>query len=342
VAPAVARWLDAAPADWEAMLVLDPNATAAQSALFAPALSAVTPGLTVQFLVIERERALLGGGPVIEERRGGFHWLHASMFTLPGTPIARPGEHETVDRAFADALASRAHAQGAVGGAWVLYRPVGPAPVPQALDAVPGETRWVETTLLRLEEGLEPVRRRMDKKTRNELRHAARGRTTFAEEPDAIDEAFSLHQAQARTWGHRPPPLTLLRRLLVTGNDAPLARLFTVRDTRGLLAAAYVLDHVSECFVWWTGAHPHARHENAVSWLFWSIAEWAAARGRARFNLGASPGLPGVAAFKRSLGGESFRYPVRALDDSNARGLARMVAALQRRMRRNRPWGEPE
>jgi Acetyltransferase (GNAT) domain len=342
VAPAVARWLDAAPAEWEATLALDPNATAAQSASFAPALAAVTPGVSVAFVAIERERELLGGGPVLDERRAGFHWLHASMFTLSGAPFARPGEHATVDRAFAEALAARAHELGAVGGAWVLYRPAGPEPT--ASDRLPGETRWIETALLRFEQGLDPIRKRMDKKTRNELKHAARGRIAFAEAPEAIDEAFSLHQAQARTWGHRPPPLTLLRRLLQGDDGArdPLARLFTVCDTRGLLAAAYVLDHARESFVWWIGAHPDARHEHAVSWLYWSIAEWAEARGRARFNLGASPGLAGVAAFKRSLGGEPFRYPVRWLDDSNARGLARAVAALQRRVRRGRPRGEFE
>src|SRR5262249_3985734 len=106
--------------------------------------------------------------------------------------------------------------------------------------------------------------------------------------------------------------------------------------------AAFVLDHASESFVWWTGAHPDARHEHAVSGMFWSIAEWAYARGRRRFQLGASPGLEGVAAFKRALGGESYRYPVRWFDESTARGLARVVAALQRRVRGGRPRGASE
>ena len=312
-------------------------------------LAAVGSGLHAEFLAIEREGRLIGGAPVLSDRRGGFHWLYASMFSLPGTPFARPGEHAVVDRAFADAFAERARSRGVVGGAWILYRPAGPEPEASACETVPGDTRWIETAVMRFDGGLDAIRRRMDKKMRNELKHASAGSLVFAEEPAALDEAFPLHQAQAHVWRHRPPPLPLLRRLLEAdaGNGAyeaggPLARLFTVRDGRGLLAAAFVLDHAHESFVWWTGAHPDARHEHAVSWMFWSVAEWAAAAGRSRFNLGASPGLAGVAAFKRSLGAETYRYRVRWLDASNARGLARVVARLQERVRRGRPRGEPE
>jgi len=49
-----------------------------------------------------------------------------------------------------------------------------------------------------------------------------------------------------------------------------------------------------------------------------------------------------VAAFKDSLGAEAFRYPVRFLDGRAASWPGRVVATLQRAVRRGRPQGESE
>jgi CelD/BcsL family acetyltransferase involved in cellulose biosynthesis len=89
-----------------------------------------------------------------------------------------------------------------------------------------------------------------------------------------------------------------------------------------------VLDHAHETFAWWTGAHPEARAVSASRALMvWAI-RWAAARGRARFNLGGSAGLSGVSAFKHSLGARDVEYPVRWLAPRGVRG--RIVAGLKR------------
>jgi hypothetical protein len=48
-----------------------------------------------------------------------------------------------------------------------------------------------------------------------------------------------------------------------------------------------------------------------------------------------------VAAFKRGLGARDYRYPVRWLGSSHAGALGRGLAALQGRLRRDRPRGAP-
>jgi hypothetical protein len=118
-----------------------------------------------------------------------------------------------------------------------------------------------------------------------------------------------------------------------------VARLFTVRDGRGLLSAALVLDHPREALVWWSGTHLEGRSRHAFASLLVSIAEWAAAAGRERLNLGASPGLGAVAAFKRSLGARAVAYPVRWMRFEPTAWPGRWLAAAQDRIRRGRHRG---
>jgi hypothetical protein len=69
----------------------------------------------------------------------------------------------------------------------------------------------------------------------------------------------------------------LSRRLLAPpaaespGAGGPLARLFTVRDGRGLLSAVLALDHPREMMPWWSGTHPDARGREAASLLLASV-----------------------------------------------------------------------
>jgi len=333
VSAEVARWLERAPPGWDELRHGDPNATAAQRPEFWQAVSAAVPGITVSFLAIESGGRLIGGMPVASERRGGLHWIHAMPWVLPGAPLARPGGHGAADAVAAAALAGLQRRSRAVGGVWSLYRPAGPPVAAEALERPGGETRWVEAALIEIAGGTEAAWRRIDRKTRQSLAHA-RATLSFAESPESVAEAWTLHVRQSRGWaGHRPLPLELARRLLAaTGADgAPCARLFTVRDRGGLLSAVLALDDPNECFLWWSGTHPEGRARQAFGVLAWSVLEWAAAAGRRRLNLGASPGLEAVASFKSSLGGEPFRYPVRCLDARHATWPGRALAALRRR-----------
>jgi hypothetical protein len=290
--------------------------------------------------VVEEDGVLIGGAPAMVERRAALHWIHLMPFALPGTPLAVAGQHALVDRLVADALERRAQALHAVGGAWFAWRPAGPEIEPAALERLAGETRTTSTSVVDLTRGTEAAWRGLERDTRSMVRAARAGGLEVREDSGALDEAYALYQGQARAWpGHRLRPLVLLRRLL--DGDPPAARLYTVRDGRGLLAAALALVGEWEWMPWWSGAHPDSRRRHAYVLLMWTLVEEAAAAGCRRLNLGGSAGVEAVAVFKHRLGAGDQRVPVRWIGPDHAGPVGRAVAALQNRLRRGRPRGAP-
>jgi len=336
-----ARWREGAPGGWSGLLAADPSASPAHRPEVWEAFVAALPGFAARVAVVERDGDLVGGAPMLVERRGGLHWLHALPMLLPGAPVARPGEHARVDAEVAAAVGSLARDLGVVGGEWALWRPEGPPVDPAALAPLGGEVRTLGASVVRLDAGLDAARGRVDRKSRQEMRRARERGFAFAEDPSALEACYALHAAQGLRWrGHRALPLELSRRLLAAGGGTPAARLFTLRLGRELASGALALDGPHETFVWWSGTHPSGRRLHAFPLLLWSIVEWAAAAGRARVNLGASTGLEQVAAFKHALGAEDVRYPVLWLDARHAPAPARAVAWAQARLRRGRARGE--
>jgi hypothetical protein len=340
------RWLATPPHGWEALCAADPDATPAHQPALAAAFAATQSGTVAQFLALERNGELRGGMPIVVQRRAGFHWLLAMPSSLPGSPLAFDrAEREEIDLAAAIALDALAAELGSVGGLWVCYRPAGPPVLDAALRIVSGETRRFEAAHMPLGGGLEPLLQRMDRKTRKEIRQAREQGLRVVEAPGELETVYALYRAQSRSWrNHRALPLELLRRILLPrtgGSGAPLARLFVASDRRGVLAGVLALDSPCETLPWWSGTHPDARLAHAFPLLLWSLIEWAHAHGRVRVNLGASADRGAVLAFKESMGAVAFQYPVRWLDARYAPLAGRAVAALQERVRRSRPRGEP-
>ena len=297
-------WREGPPPGWSELLRDDPNATPAHLPELWEALAGVLPGHAVRFAAVEEGGELVGGAAALVERRAGLHWIHGLPMVLPGTPLARAGRHEDVDRAVASAYEWLRRELGAAGGEWSLYRPRGPAVVAAALEIPAGETRTLDSAVVDLTGGVPAAWRRVDRKTRQDIQRARERGLWFGEDPERCDEAWGLHAAQARgRRGPAPLPLELSRRLIARG----VARLFAVGDAGGLLSATLALDHPRETLVWWSGTHPAGRGTHAFPLLLWSVIEWAAGAGRERVNLGASPGLDPVAAFKRSLGAPRAR-----------------------------------
>lgn len=287
------------------------------------------------WLIAEREGRAIGGMPVLVARRAGAKWLHALPMMLSAAPLAEGGLHEAVDRALAAALARRLREEAFAGGEWACYRPEGPAVAEAALALLPGRTRRVEAAVIPLAGGPDAALRRIDRKSRQSLQHTLARGLAFAEEPAALEPAYALHLAQREEWGAAQAlPLELSHRLLA--GTAPVARLFTVRDAGGLLSASLALDGPHETFLWWSGTHRDGRRTHAFTRLVWGVVEWAAARGRARVDLGASSGLLGVAEFKRSLGAVGFDYPVRVIGSGRATGWGAVIARLRGRLGRAR------
>jgi len=340
VSALVARWTDRVPEQWNRLLAADPGASPSHRPEVWTAFVAAQPGLSLRVAQVEEQGRLIGGAPLLLERRGGMHWLRALPMLLPGAPIALPGRHAEVDAAVAAAIDGLAAETRAVGGEWALYRGGAATVAEESIARVSGETRTLEAAVVDLSQGLEAAHRRMDRKQRQSLRDTQGRGYVFAAEPAALEQAYALHVAQGRQWrGHRALPLELSRRLLASGSP-PVARLFSLRDARGLMSAALALDGPHETFVWWSGTHAAGRRSGAFPMLLWSIVEWAAGEGRSRVNLGASTGLSLVASFKNSFGAAGVRYPVRWLDASHAPRSARIVAWLQARLRRGRPRGD--
>lgn len=329
------------PEGWSALLAADPSASPSHRPELWEAIAATIPSFEWRLLTVH-DHGLAGGAPVVVSRRGPFRWLHALPWLLPAPPLARPGAHAAVDEATCEAFARLAMEVRAVGGDWSFYRPEGPGPAPAALERVAGETRAFTAALLPLDDGIEGVRARLQRKQRQALDQARARPFVFAEEPDAVGEAHALHLTQSRHWpGHRALPLELSRRLLRAGPaDAPVARLFTLRMPAELVAAALALDGPHETFVWWSGMRPEGRRTHAFLLLLFSVAAWAAARGRRRLNLGASGGLSPVASFKTALGATEIRYPVCWLSARHASLAGRALARAQTFARRGRVRGE--
>jgi hypothetical protein len=334
------RWLEGAPPGWDALVAADPAASPSHRPAVWEAFAAALPGHAVRVLALEADGALVGGVPLMEVRRGPLRWLHALPLMLPAPPLAAPGWHAALDRVAAGAVLDLARERGIVGGSWSWYRPaeVGAYPQPQTRDL--GETRTFEASIVELGAGLDAALARVGRKERAALRRP-RADLAFSDDPAPLEPAYALHVAQSRRWGgHRLMPLELSRRLLGAGGDPAVARLFSLADAHGVVSAALALDGPHETFVWWSGTHPEGRTLGAFTLLLWRIVEWAAARGRARVNLGASSGLPGVASFKRSLGVEALRYPVLWLDTQTAGIAGRALRGLQARRWRGRARGD--
>ena len=344
------RVLERAAAGWDALVRDDPSATPSHRPELWDALAAVLPGGAVRFLAVESDGVLIGGMGVVLERRAGFAWIHALPWLLGGAPLAVSGRQARADAGFAEALRALLREARSVGGEWAVYRPDGREDL-AALDRVPGHTTRVETALVRLEDGIDAARERLGRRMRQYLRNESRA-FAFADEPEALDQAYVLHARQARGYrGFVPLPLELSRRLLGGGAPArdparasmpPLAHLFTLRSAGRLVAATLFLDHPRELFAWWSGISPRARGRHVFPLLLWRAVEWAAAHGRSRVNLGGSAGRASLIAFKEALGAEQVQFPVRWLEPEHARGPGRWVARLQAWRRRRLPRGRPE
>ena len=279
------RVLDSPPAGWDTLLADDPNATPAQRPEVWQALCETHPEMALCCVAVEKNGSLVGGAPVMVERRAGLEWIHALPYTLAGAPLAQPGEHLTVDAAVGEAIACLQRERAAVGGEWTLYRPRGPEVEGEAYERPSGTTRMLETSLIGLENGIEEAWLRLERDTRYELRRARRSGLRFTEDPEALEEAYALYASQVRRRGRRPLPLELSRRLLgsrpLGAKAGPAGRLFAVCDARGLLGASFFLDHPREMLAWWSGARAsRARSARACVFSTGRCAEWAAAQGR--------------------------------------------------------------
>jgi lipid II:glycine glycyltransferase (peptidoglycan interpeptide bridge formation enzyme) len=168
-------------------------------------------------------------------------------------------------------------------------------------------SRWV-THALDLREGFEAVwKGSFTAKNRNVCRKAERAGVTVSRVgAERAGDYYALYAAMTRTWGYATPPYPreLISALLDT-DDAELWLAYLGDE----LAAGALLMGGSGDLLYWSGAmnreHAQVAPSNAV---LRTVIESACTRGIEYLDFGASTGLPGVEAFKRSFGASAREY----------------------------------
>lgn len=158
-------------------------------------------------------------------------------------------------------------------------------------------------------------------KNRNMCRKAERSGVSVALESTSEGAAgyHALYAASARSWGHTeaPYPGKLFTALVSSGH----AELWLARLAGELVAGALLL-RGSDDLLYWSGAMNREYRSVAPSnAVIRAAIEAACDRGVRYIDFGASAGLPGVEAFKRSFGAQPREYLVISLSSWRYRRL---------------------
>lgn len=169
--------------------------------------------------------------------------------------------------------------------------------------------------------------------TRNMCRKAERGGLSVVQDstPGGADAYYALYAESSRGWGYTDPPYPhqLFTALLASGH----AQLWLGRVENRLIAGAVLL-RGSEDLFYWSGAMDRDYRSVAPSNGVLRVAiEAACAEKVCYLDFGASTGLPGVEAFKRSFGAQPREYRTVSLSSWRYRQLERV------RGRASRPHG---
>lgn len=268
--------------------------TAIPSYRFTPYRAAYDDGSSILFPLVAVTRQLRS-----------LSMLLGMPFSLEGTPLPLAG---TPSAPHVDALFREL-------GALALYGGAGGSP--PAL----GQVTHAVTHALDLSEGFDAVwSGSFTAKNRNVCRKAERAGVTVADESaTGAADYWALYEMTARGWGADQPPYPreLFAALLASG----AAELWLARLDGRPVAGALLL-RGSHDLLYWSGAmdreHAGVAPSNAVLRV---AIESACSRGVGYLDFGASTGLPGVEAFKRSFGATPREFISVALSSRRQRSL---------------------
>ncbi len=182
------------------------------------------------------------------------------------------------------------------------------------------------THVLDLTPGYEEIwSRSFPAKTRNMCRKAERAGLTVA--PDSSAEAVAsyqeLYRASALGWGYKEPPYP--DRLFASLLSCEHAELWLARKEEAIVAGAVML-RGSDDLLYWSGAiNREFRHLAPSNAIIRAVIEDACRRGIGYLDFGASSGLSGVEAFKRSFGAQARGYRTVFLETRRYRHLERAL-----------------
>lgn len=298
-----AEW-DAAVAETGARFRFSHRASAGQALARAYASYAFRP----QRAVFEDGTTLLVPLVSVRRRLSSLSMLLGMPLSLEGTPIVVTG------------AAKPQHIEGlfrALGNHGMISIVGGAGGSPPAV----GDVDELETHVLDLTPGFETLwETSFTAKNRNVCRKADREgvEVTRAETSDG-DVYRALYEQASRGWGYEEPPYprALFSALLASAD----AELWLARREGEPIAGALLLRGSHDLF-YWSGAmdreYAHVAPSNAV---LRTAIQSACERGLDYLDFGASAGLPGVEAFKRSFGAKPVSYLTATLEARRYRAL---------------------
>ena len=207
-------------------------------------------------------------------------------------------------------------------------------PLEPHADALQGAARAadyrvepLQTHMLDLDRPLAEIRAGYHATKRAQVRRAGIASSVIActRERTALDAYFEVYAASAQRWGRAGPPYP--RALFEALLASPCTQLWTHHVSGRLACAMVVLAGRSHALYWQGVSHiePDQKAAHPMARLLDAVVQHLHGQGVARFNLGASQGLPNVQRFKEEFGARPAQY-VSLVHESR---LWRFVAAVR-------------
>ena len=173
------------------------------------------------------------------------------------------------------------------------------------------EVSCADTWVIELQSGLEGwLSHQVDKRVRRQIRKSdADGVHTVACGIEGLDDFYALYEraAESDSMRTRRYPKAFLRDLICAEGPGA-ASLYLTRHGERLIAGGFLVRGGTEAFAWIGAMDRECAPLNGNANRHHAVIRDLIALGAKRYNLGAAPGLPRVAAFKRKMGARPRRY----------------------------------
>lgn len=185
-----------------------------------------------------------------------------------------------------------------------------------------------QTHVLDLDRPLAQIRAGYHATKRTQVRRASVASSVIActRERTALDAYFEVYAASAQRWGRGDPPYprALFEALLASS----CTQLWTHHVAGRLACAMVVLAGRGHALYWQGVSHiaPDQKAAHPMARLLDAVVQHLHGQGVARFNLGASQGLPNVQRFKEEFGARPLGYAALVHESS----LWRLLGSLRR------------
>lgn len=184
----------------------------------------------------------------------------------------------------------------------------------------------VRTIWLELAQGVDTLKKRIDKQWLYGSRRAAREgvEVRCASNREEVKTFFNMCLGISRDKGFELPGSEALMQLLLRRSDAPNQemRLFLALYEGKIGAGAFVARSGQHAHYFWGAADRALSRQRVGEAVQWAVIEWAASCGCTRYDLeGIDPvNNPGVYAFKRKMGGDEVVLCGKSVQPLNLRG----------------------